>query len=183
MGTPALPEQVKLFTAVMYAPDFDPAPLMTRLAGRFGDVECIYGPVEFSWSDYYAAEMGGPLKKFYLCFRRTIVRNELPEIKLWTNGIEAEYCEGGRRRVNIDPGYLARDKLVLATTKDFFHRLYLGQGIYGEVTLHLRQGVYRFFSWTYPDYKEEKLHELLMKSRASLVGELRKNNLQKSFNK
>ena len=65
---------------------------------------------------------------------------------------------------------------MLATTKDFFHRLYLGRGIYGEVTLHLRDGIYRFFSWTYPDYREKTLHELLFKARASLVGELRRDS-------
>jgi len=174
MGTPHPAERVKLFIAIMHAPDFDPAPVMDRLKGRFGEVEAGYGPVGFSWSDYYAPEMGSGLQKFYAVFCRTIERGELPGIKLWTNDIEAGYARDGKRSVNIDPGYLARDKLVLATTKDFFHRLYLGRGIYGEVTLHLRDGIYRFFSWTYPDYQEKKLHELLFKARASLVGELRK---------
>jgi hypothetical protein len=176
MGTPHPAERVKLFIAVMHAPDIDPAPIMSRLNGRFGETEAACGPVAFSWSDYYEPEMGPGLLKGYFCFARTIERGELPGIKLWTNDIEASCSRSGKRSVNIDPGYLARDKLVLATTKDFFHRLYLGQGIYGEVTLHLRDGVYRFFSWTYPDYREKTLHELLFKARASLVGELRRDS-------
>ncbi len=174
MGTPHSAERVKLFVAVMHAQDFDPASVMDRLKERFGEVEGSYGPVAFSWSDYYAPEMGSGLQKLYTVFSNTIEREELPAFKLWTNEIEAAYACDGKRSVNIDPGYLARDKLVLATTKDFFHRLYLGQGIYGEVTLHFREGIYRFFSWTYPDYREKKLHELLFTARASLVGELRK---------
>ena len=98
----------------------------------------------------------------------------MPDIKLWTNALEQESAADGKRKTNIDPGYLARDKLVLATTKDFYHRLYLSKGIYGEVTLHFRQGSFRHFSWTYPDYKEEKLHEFLIKARASLAGKIRK---------
>ncbi len=174
MGTAYPAEHVKLFVGVMYSPDFDLAGVLQHLAERFGEVEFAYGPVPFSWSDYYAPEMGGGLQKIYWCFAGMHNRDELPEIKLWTNEIEASYAIGGKRPVNIDPGYLARDKLVLASTKDFYHRLYLGQGIYGEVTLHLREGVYRIFSWTYPDFQEKSLHELLLKARASLVGELRK---------
>jgi hypothetical protein len=75
--------------------------------------------------------------------------------------------------VNVDPGYIARDKLVLASTKDFYHRLYLADGIYGEVTLHFRKGVFRFFSWTYPDYKEPSFLEFLTKARAKYMHEIR----------
>jgi hypothetical protein len=76
--------------------------------------------------------------------------------------------------VNIDPGYIARDKLVLATTKDFFHRLYLGKGIYGEVTLHFQKGAVRHFSWTYPDYRDKGVQDFLIKVRAELAGKIRK---------
>jgi hypothetical protein len=174
MGTPRPAERVKLFLGIMFAPDFALQELMALLTARFGEVEADYGPVAFSWSDYYAREMGSGLLKYYALLKPTFGRDELPALKLLTNDLEAGYARNGNRVVNIDPGYLARDKLVLATTKDFYHRLYLGQGIYGEVTLHLREGVYRHFSWTYPDYQEKGVHELLFKGRASLVGELRK---------
>jgi hypothetical protein len=174
MGTPQKPLKTTLFMGIMFREGFAVPPLMDRLRNRFGPAEFSYGPVPFSWTDYYAAEMGENLFKTYICFESPVERELLPEIKQWTNGIEQEYAAGGRRAVNIDPGYLARDKLVLASTKDFYHRLYLGQGIYGEVTLHFRQGRFRYFSWTYPDFKEEKLQEFLMKARAKLVGELRK---------
>jgi Domain of unknown function (DUF4416) len=175
MGTPQQPLKVKLFIAVLYDKRFALSALIERLRARFGSEDFTYGPVDFSWTDYYAAEMGEHLGKLYITYSALIEREMLPTIKLFTNGIEGEYADGGKRTVNIDPGYLARDKLVLASTKDFYHRLYLGNGIYGEVTLHFRRGVFRRFSWTYPDYQEEGLLKFLVKARASMVGEIRKD--------
>jgi hypothetical protein len=100
-------------------------------------------------------------------------RERLPDVKIFTNEFERERCINGQRMVNVDPGYIARDKLVLASTKDFYHRLYLADGIYGEVTLHFRKGVFRFFSWTYPDYKEPSFLEFLTKARAKYMHEIR----------
>ena len=174
MGTPGKPDPVKLLISIMYDERFDAALVLEKLRTRFGDTEYAYGPVAFIWTDYYAPEMGGNLKKRYVCYAKLIERTDLPDIKLWTNALEQESAADGKRKINIDPGYVARDKLVLATTKDFFHRLYLGKGIYGEVTLHFRQGSFRHFSWTYPDYKEEDLRQFLIKARASLVGQIRK---------
>lgn len=174
MGTPQKPAPVKLFIGIMYDERLVIDRVLLELVKLFGDAECFYGPVPFSWTAYYAEEMGDRLKKIYVCYTGLIDRDELPAIKLRTNALEQDYAADNRRKVNIDPGYLARDKLVLATTKDFFHRLYLGKGIYGEVTLHFQKGIFRHFSWTYPDYKEEKLQEFLIKARASLVGKTRK---------
>jgi hypothetical protein len=174
MGTPQKPAPVKLFAGIMFDEQFAIDRVLDEMEKRFGAAEYRFGPVPFSWTDYYAEEMGGRCKKIYVCYETLIAREILPSIKLWTNNIEQNHAEAGKRKVNIDPGYIARDKLVLATTKDFYHRLYLGQGIYGEVTLHFRQGCFRHFSWTYPDYKEETFHEFLIKARASLVGNLRK---------
>jgi hypothetical protein len=136
-------------------------------------MECSYGPVPFSFSDYYTDEMGTDLLKWYLTFGPLMDRERLPDVKIFTNEFERERCINGQRMVNVDPGYIARDKLVLASTKDFYHRLYLADGIYGEVTLHFRKGVFRFFSWTYPDYKEPSFLEFLTKARAKYMHEIR----------
>ena len=117
--------------------------------------------------------MGPDQRKLYLTFENPIEPRTLPDVKNFTNAIERRLATNGNRCVNIDPGYLTRDKLVLATTKDFFHRLYLRDGIYGEVTLHFRKGRYRYFSWTYPDYREPGFQVFLMKARSKLVHELR----------
>jgi len=158
----------------MYDEQVEIGRVLKRMEEKFGETERSFGPLPFSWTDYYEREMGGRLKKLYVCFAGPVNRGELPDIKLWTNALEHEYAAGGKRKVNIDPGYLTRDKLVLATTKDFFHRLYLGKGIYGEVTLHFKKGLFRHFSWTYPDYKDERIQDFLIKARAELAGNMRK---------
>jgi len=173
MGRIKNPSPVKLMIAVMYASGAPAEEVMTLLRQKYGPTDLSHGPVPFSWSNYYAEEMGEGLLKAYYSFKNLIDRSELPAIKLFTNNLEAGYLIDNKRTVNCDPGYISRDKLVLATTKDFFHRLYLGSGIYGEVTLHYRKGAYRFFSWTYPDYREESFLSFLEKSRAYLVRDLR----------
>jgi hypothetical protein len=117
--------------------------------------------------------MGSGLLKSYCTFEQLTDRETLPEKKNFTNSLEQQGLVLGKRSINLDPGYLARDKLVLATTKDFYHRLYLSEGIYGEVTLHFRKGEFRHFSWTYPDYKEPGFLEFLTKARAGYMHEIR----------
>jgi hypothetical protein len=173
LGEISRPLSVKYFAAVMFRTDFPIEPLLSRLDAQFGVREAVYGPIEFSWSEYYASEMGDNLKKMYICYETLADRDILPSVKIFTNAIEDEYSVDKKRVVNIDPGYIARDKVVLATTKDFYHRLYLHDGIFGEVTLHYKRGQYRFFSWTYPDYRQKEVYALFEKARASLVKHLR----------
>ena len=108
-----------------------------------------------------------------MTFEKLIRREEISTIKTFTNDVEKSLLKKNKRTVNLDPGYLTNDKLILATTKDFYQRIYLDNGIYAEVTLHYRKGKYRFFSWTYPDYKEKELQEFLVKARDGLVKEIR----------
>ncbi len=102
-------------------------------------LEASYGKIDF-WS-----------------FEPLIAPDALPRIKRQTNQLERTFAwwdgQRGRRRVNLDPGYVDLAKLVLATTKDRQHRLYLGQGIYGEVTLRFTGGRFVPWEWTYPDYR------------------------------
>jgi hypothetical protein len=153
----------------MYSPDAPYASAEESLVQRYGPIESRYGPVPFGFTSYYEKEMGAGLEKTYLVFTRQIPRDELASIKCAANRQEDTYRVRGKRRINIDPGYLTGEKLVLASTKDFFHRIYLGHGIFGEVTLHFRKGRYRYFSWTYPDYKEPPFLQFLEKARAAHV--------------
>lgn len=177
MGCATQPTQVKLFLAVLYDPLVDINAVLLPFDKQFGERIHCHGPVPFSWSDYYEKEMGAALQKLYCSYRVGIDRDTLPAIKVMANNREAEYAVpgGGARRVNIDPGYVARDKVVLATTKDFYHRLYLANGIYGEVTLHYRKGRFRYFSWTYPDFKDVAVIDFLERIRAPLVKEIRRD--------
>ncbi len=108
--------------------------------------------LSFEHTGYYAGEFGTGLKRVFLSFRRLIPAERLAEIKIITNRIESRLSVNGRRTVNIDPGYIDLAKLVLATTKDYSHRIYLGSGISAEVTLFYSKGDFQSWPWTYPDY-------------------------------
>ncbi|RME03324.1 MAG: DUF4416 family protein [Planctomycetota bacterium] len=130
-----------------------------RLEGSFGEVDLRGGYYRFTHTDHYAEEMGGELWKCFVSFERLIEQERIVEIKNFTNRLELELRPMGfpySRAINIDPGYITGAKLVLATMKDFVHRLYLGDGVYGEVTLSYIHGDFRVQPWTYPDYREEE---------------------------
>ncbi len=125
-----------------------------------------WGPValesplfEFNETAYYQPTMGPGLRKRCWSFLRPLDPAELPRIKLQTNDWEAEYAAAAGhpepRPLNLDPGYLTLAKLVLASTKDFAHRIYLGQGVYAEVTLSYKHHGWRHHEYTFPDYRRK----------------------------
>jgi hypothetical protein len=111
--------------------------------------------VDFNATDYYAAEMGPKLKRIFLSFARPAALDGIWKTKLRTNRIEKKFSLNGRRTVNIDPGYVDLSKMVLFSTKDYSHRPYLAKGIFAEVTLYYREGTFRTWPWTYPDYRQD----------------------------
>lgn len=169
MGKAVQPSQAVLFAAFMFKKPVNTEEILDALVRRYGPIDMSYGPVRFDFTDYYAAEMGRDLRKIYLTFERRIRRDDLAGIKVFTNELEERHGAPSGRTINIDPGYITRDKLVLASTKDFYHRIYLSDGIFAETTLHYRKGLFRFFSWTYPDYMTPEFLAFLEKARARLV--------------
>jgi len=113
--------------------------------------------------------MGPALKKRFLAFERLAPSHALPEMKLFTNQLEENLMESARfteeRPLNLDPGLLQLGKFLLATTKDQAHRIYLGQGIYGEVTLRFQDGAFEPWPWTYADYREPAIRAFLGEAR------------------
>jgi hypothetical protein len=177
MGDSRQPLPVKLFFGML-----TPEPALFDVCIKLLNSE--YGCLDYQsemwpWdkTDYYRMEMGaGILRKFIFC-ERLIDPALLPAIKQFTNNLENTFALPGtdsiRRRINIDPGYLTEAKVVLATTKDFSHRIYIGSAIYAEVTLRysLRERNYVPMDYTYPDYRSEEYvmmfnnaRELLRKS-------------------
>jgi len=139
-------------------------------------LERALGPVDlasdvwpFDSTDYYEREMGPGLLRVIYSFKELIGAENIVELKHTTNRLErllgAELPDAPPRPVNLDPGYLAPGKLVLATTKDHGHRLYLRAGIYAEVTLRWRDGAFQTCEWTYPDYRSECCREFFARVR------------------
>ena len=157
MGTLRQPSPGALIVAATFA---DEAVLNTALAGltaQYGPLAMQSDVFDFTMTDYYAAEMGSILKKRFICFERLVELESLPDIKLFTNALELEFAKESPvnplRTVNLDPGYVTLSKLVLATTKDYSHRVYIGKGICGEVTLRFLHGTFTPIDHTYPDYR------------------------------
>lgn len=120
---------------------------------EFGKADLVSPAFSFTHTGYYESEFGGGLKRRFISFKKLIAPRKLPQIKLRCNAIEKKFLDKGKRRVNIDPGYLDLAKLVLASTKDYCHRIYLDKGIYAEITLTFRDKSFIPREWTYLDYR------------------------------
>jgi hypothetical protein len=152
VGEARIPEPVKLIASIFSGAEGRLQRAESCLAQEFGPLDYRSELLPFNHTDYYASEFGAPLTRVIVAFERLIDPALLSAVKRRTNELEWAASVPGRRWVNIDPGYVCLSKLVLATTKDHAHRIYVGDGIYAEVTLHYRGGTFRPWPWTYPDY-------------------------------
>ncbi|WP_425616954.1 DUF4416 family protein [Anatilimnocola sp. NA78] len=148
-----------------------------RFAAAWGPIVLESSCFEHRETAYYEASMGADLQKMFLASETLIDPGALPELKLQANRWEEEYRALGHhaeaRPLNIDPGYLTEAKLVLASTKDRDHRIYLSQGIFAEVTLHFARGNWQARPWTYPDYQRADYHAFFTCCRDYLRGRYR----------
>ncbi len=170
MGEPGEPEPVKLICGVLAARAQWLEAARERAEAAWGPVDLESEVWSFDFTDYYEAQMGGALLRVIYAFKGLVDPGELAQIKLQSNcieaGLAAELPDAPVRPVNLDPGYVAPGKLVLATTKDFAHRVYLGRGIYAESTLRWRGGAFEPWPWTYPDYATPRYRDFFARVRA-----------------
>ena len=142
----------------------------------FGPIDYKSPVLLFNYTDYYKKEMGGNLKRVFISFEKLIPPEQISKIKLLTNSVEEKLAKNNKRRINLDPGYISDAKLILATTKDYFHRIYLNLGIYAEVTLRWRRGGFEPFEWTYPDYQSKEYIDIFNTIRKRLC-KIKQNNI------
>lgn len=169
MSLPKPPLPAKLFAGLLYSNSEKCREAILKLCDQFGSLDLATKPRLFTESDYYEREMGKPLYRMFIAFQRLVNPDSLPDIKHFTNGLEQALVISGGRTVNIDPGLLYEERLVLATGKNYTHRIYLRDGIYADLTLIYRRGAYRPLDWTYPDYKDPFLLHLLGILRRKLI--------------
>jgi len=168
MGTIREATPAKLFMAVMQRHDFDPAPLLVELAARYGTVDFRCASYDFG-SSYYEAEMGSGLVKFFISFEPLVPQTRLAGVKRETNELEQAGADARGRICNLDPGIITHYSVVLATTKGYAHRIYLGEGIYAEPALLFRRGAVDALPWTYPDYQTPAAHGFFTAARRRLL--------------
>ncbi|MFA5393490.1 MAG: DUF4416 family protein [Candidatus Ratteibacteria bacterium] len=155
MGTPKKPEPVRLFIGMLSGNQKLFPAATDILTKKFGPVLLESEIIPFKFTDYYTPEMGENLRRKFVAFRRMVSPEKLASIKLFTNRLEETYSRNKNRRINLDPGFLTPARIILASTKDFSHRIYLKSGIYAEITLLFRKGRFETLAWTYPDYRTE----------------------------
>ena len=171
------PEPVVLVAAVMVADVPTLSDAKERLRHCFGEIVLESAVFPFDFSTYYRREMGEGLLKQFVSFSEVIPRETLPEIKRTTGRMEevlGTYVKGDlRRRANMDPGYVSPAKLVLASTKNYDHRIYLRDGIFAEITLRYRHGRFDPMEWTYPDYRTDLARAFFTEVREHLLARRR----------
>ncbi len=180
MGKIRAPEKVKLvipilISKLLYENLF--GEILLKLKKRFGEIDFLSEVLEFNFTDYYDLEMGKDIFRIFVSFKNLINKDELPDIKIFTNKLEEEYFGefNFKRPLNLDPGYIELSKLILASTKNFYHRIYLKGGIYAEVTLFYSNRKWNNLQWTFPDYRTEKYKEILTKIRKIYKKQLTEN--------
>ena len=154
MSTPKVAEDVKLIASLFSPEEKILEEVILDLKAMYRSPDWVSPPLFFDRTRYYEKEMGWPLYRRFLSFEPLIRPEAIVDIKLHTNEVEKKYLQGTRRRVNIDPGYIALERLVLATGKNYTHRIYLSKGIYADLTLVFHQGSFQTLAWTYRDYAD-----------------------------
>lgn len=169
MGRVKEPQSVKFFCGIIASDRGKLRQAEEALETSFGQTDLKSDLIDFNYTNYYESEMGTGLIRRFISFSELKNPSELAPMKLRTNSLEQQFAGESGRTVNLDPGYIAPSKLILASAKDFSHRIYLGQGIYGEVTLNFRRGGYKFFEWTYPDFQSRKYCSFFLEVREKLM--------------
>lgn len=168
MSSPRPPQPVTLIVSLIAGETDLFGPVAAELVSDYGPVSFQSAALLFGFTDYYAPEFGVDLQRCLLAFERLIDPGDLPGIKRAAIQCEGRFLrEDGRRRVNIDPGYIALQHLVLATCKPFAHRPYLGRGVYADLTLRYRHGTFEALEWTFPDYGSPEMIAMLNDIRAA----------------
>ncbi len=174
MSTPKQPDPAKLVVGCFMNDKAHLDTLYPMLEDICGPVDMISSWLPFDYTDYYYKEMGAPLFRKVFAFKNLIEQKDLAAIKTGTNSIEKKFARSDKRQVNIDPGYLLSSRFVLATGKDYSHRIYIGKKIYADLTLmYTKNKGFVTLDWTYPDYASKEMLDYLSKVRNKYILDLK----------
>lgn len=171
------PDRVKLIIGILAADEKCLEAARQALDEKFGAFDLVSDVWDFTQTDYYKEQTGTNILRQFVSIERTISPGRLAKMKHKTNKIERVLAEEMEvdlpRPVNLDPGIISPANLVLATTKNFAHRIYIGKKMFAEVTLMYDNGAWRTFEYTYPDYRQECYFKFFDKVRNRLLEQLR----------
>src|SRR5574340_490195 len=148
MGVPHLFEEPVLFIGALFSDKIIFDEVFPLLQNDFGNIFFQSSTLPGEYSAHYNEELGTPIHRNFIFFDRVIDPSTLADIKLSTNSLEDTFSQDGKRRINLDPGYLTLAKVVLASTKNYSHRIYIGKGIYAELALFYKDRHFLTLPWT-----------------------------------
>ena len=169
MGQYKLPKPVKLVIGMLSESKEHLEKAVPHLIEKYGELSHVLEPFAFEFTNYYEDEIGDAPFRSFVSFKKLIPREDIVDIKRWTNDLELSLFEDGIRHVNLDPGYMTLGQFFLATTKDQRQRVYIRDGIFVEPTLYFQKGDFHHFDWTYYDYRSEKYIEYFKIVRQELA--------------
>ena len=177
MWTLKKPDPAKLIVGIL-ASDTDALKAATEaVIAKFGRPDFISDVWPFNMTRYYEAETGNNILRQFISIEKPVCPSKLAAIKHKANKLEKKLADKLStplsRPVNLDPGLIEPSKLILVTTKNFSHRIYIGKKMYAEVTLTFDKGRWKDYEYTFADYKQQCYQDFLSKVRTRLVEQLR----------
>lgn len=170
-------EPVKLIAGILAANKKCLPVAIDAIAQEFGPIDLQSDVWPFDQTDYYRQQTGPAIVRQFVTIQALIDPGKLAGVKLATNEIERKLAESLNlptpRPINLDPGIIEPSKLILASTKNFSHRIYIGQKMFAEVTLTYDKGHWKPFDHTFPDYQQQCYHDFFTKVRDKLRLQLR----------
>jgi hypothetical protein len=173
MSAPREPEPVKLIASIFSPEKALIEKIFDELSKQFGTIDIVSDEFAFDRTRYYEKEMGWPLYRNFVSFEELVSADQLVAVKLVTNRVEQKYTYNKKRKANIDPGFLSHERVILATGKNYIHRVYLSKGIYADLTLLYKKGGYRHLEWTYPDYRNKEVIEFFNRVRETYTKQIK----------
>lgn len=171
------PDPVKLIVGILAADDKCLDAAINAIRGEFGQIDLFSDVWAFVQTDYYKNQTGEHILRQFITIERCIDPGELAAIKHKTNELERSLADElgpePPRPVNLDPGFIEPSKLILASTKNFSHRIYIGEKMYAEVTLLFDKGRWCALPYTFPDFRQQRYWDFLGKVRTRLLEQLR----------
>ncbi len=165
MSTKRHQEEALLFVGALYSSADIYDGILPELRNYFGEILLESPVIGWDHSRYYSDELGVPISRRFLFFSQVIDASVLSEIKILTDDIECSTLRNGKRQINLDPGYLTEAKVILASTKNYSHRIYLGRGIYAEQEYIYSKGSYQPLLHTYTDYLKPEYLKIFGQAR------------------
>jgi len=175
ISKPRRPEEAVLFVGALFeTPDiFEHSSALLR--EKFGEIFFESPVCKWNYTDYYLTEFDSQIFRKFSFFEPLIDTASLGEIKTVVMGIEKEFIKDGKRRINLDPGYLTFAKVVLASRKNYSHRICVGKAVFAEVELFYRDGRFQPLFYTYSDYRDDQYRMMFEEARGRFKRRMAKN--------